>query len=165
VRFINRRKIWIGDYVLLKRNCELLASAKAPEKAIVVGGHTEIHEDCVLITYANSIIIGEYCSLNRRSIIYGGGVTIGNMVRISPMVMITTNNHIFSDRDQPIIEQGVVCGEIAIDDDVWIGANATILPGIKVGKGAVVGAGAVVTKDISPYTVVAGVPAKVIGKR
>ncbi len=165
VRFINRRQIWIGNDVLLKRNCELLPSKELSEKAIIIGNYSEIHERCVLMAFRRPIVIGEYCSFNRSGIVWGGGVTIGNKVRIGPRVMITTTNHVFSDRDRPIMEQGVDCGEVAIEDDVWIGANVTILPGVTIGKGAVVGAGAVVTKDVVPYTVVAGVPAKVIGER
>ncbi len=165
VRFINRRQIWIGSDVLLKRECELLPSKELLEKSIIIGNHSEIHEYCVFRTFRGTIVIGEYCSFNRDGIVWGGGVSIGNKVRIGPRVMITTSNHVFSDRERPIMEQGVDCGEIVIADDVWIGTNVTILSGVTIGKGAVVGAGAVVTKDVIPYTVVAGVPAKVIGTR
>lgn len=72
VRFINRRKLWLGNNVLLKRNCELLPSAGTAEKAIAVGDHSEIHEDCVLRTSGGYIHIGRYCSLNRSSMILGG---------------------------------------------------------------------------------------------
>lgn len=87
------------------------------------------------------------------------------MVRIGLRANIITNNHVFSDRQRPIMEQGVVCAPVTIEDDVWIGVNVTILPGVTVGKGSVLGAGAVVTKDVKPFTVVAGVPAKVMGRR
>ena len=73
VRFINRRKIWIGNNVLLKRNCELLPSAGATEKAIIIGEHSEIHEDCVLRTFGGYIHIGSYRSLNRSGIVWGWG--------------------------------------------------------------------------------------------
>jgi len=166
VRFINRQKIWIGHDVLVKRNCELLPSKESPGKSIIIGNHSKIHEDCVLRTFGGHIHFGEHCSLNRSGYVWGGGgVDIGNMVRIGPRVNIMSNNHNFEDRSRPIMEQGFALGKIVIEDDVWIGANVTILPKVTVGQGAVVGAGAVVTKDVAPYTIVAGVPATIIGTR
>ena len=92
-------------------------------------------------------------------------MTIGDKVRIGLRVNIITNNHVFMDHERPIMEQGSACAPVIIKDDVWIGVNATILPGVTVGKGSVIGAGAVVTKDVKPYTVVGGVPAKKIKNR
>lgn len=166
VRFVNRRKVWIGNDVLLSRNCELLPSRDSPQKAIVIGDYSEIHEDCVLRAFGGYIHFGEKSSLNRAGYVWGaGGVTIGSMVRIGPRVNIMTNNHVFEDLSLPIMEQGDVSGEIIIENNVWIGASVTILPRVKIGTGAVIGAGAVVTKDVVPYSIVAGVPAKVIGTR
>ena len=166
VRFINRRQIWIGNDVLIKRNCEFLPAVKSLDRAIVIGDHSEIHEDCVLRTFGGFIHLGEKCSLNRSGYVWGGGgVKIGNMVRIGPRVNMMTNNHMWDDKSRAIMDQGAAFGKIVIEDDVWIGANVTILPGVTIGQGSVVGAGAVVTKDITAFSVVAGVPAKVIGTR
>ncbi len=166
VKFINRQRIWIGNDVLIKRNCEFLPATKSFDRAIVIGDHCEIHEGCVLRTFGGYIHFGKKCSLNRSGYVWGGGgVTVGNMVRIGPRVNITTNNHIFRDRSRAIMDQGADFGKIVIEDDVWIGANVTILPEVTIGHGAVVGAGAVVTKDVAPFSIVAGVPAKVIGVR
>lgn len=87
-----------------------------------------------------------------------GGIEIGNDVLIGQQVVIATLNHdLCPDRRGSMTPKPVRIG-----NKVWIGAHATILPGVKIGDGAVVAAGAVVTKDVPPYTVVAGVPAKVI---
>ena len=86
-------------------------------------------------------------------------------MRIGSQINITTNNHVFKDRDLPIMEQGTTYAPVVIEDNVWIGVNVTILPGVTVGKGSVIGAGAVVTKDVEPFTVVGGVPAKKVKER
>ena len=75
---------------------------------------------------------------------------------------ITALNHNFSDAEKRIDEQGVNTTPVVIEDDIWIGANAVILPGVTIGQHSVVAAGAIVTKDVPPHSLVAGVPAKVI---
>jgi acetyltransferase-like isoleucine patch superfamily enzyme len=110
--------------------------------------------------------IGRQCSIHSFSVIYGdGGVTIGDRVRIATHVVIVPNNHNFDDLSKDIYEQGVTRQEIVIGDDVWIGARATILAGVTIGNHSVIAAGAVVTKDVPPDSVVAGVPARIIRKR
>ncbi|HMR98076.1 MAG TPA: acyltransferase [Anaerolineales bacterium] len=102
-------------------------------------------------------LIGEY------SIIRGqGGVTIGDRVYTSPFTQIISVNHIFDDPNRPFVEQGITAEGIVIEDDVWLGAGSIVTDGVRVGKGAVVAAGAVVTQDVPPHTVVGGVPAKVL---
>lgn len=92
-------------------------------------------------------------------------ITIGRDVLIGPEVIILTGIHIYSNPDIPIADQGSSSKPVTIGDDVWIGARVTILPGVVIGDGAVIGAGAVVTKNVEPYTVVVGNPAKVIKRR
>jgi acetyltransferase-like isoleucine patch superfamily enzyme len=87
-----------------------------------------------------------------------GGLTIGDDVLIGHNVVIATLNHAFSPEHRGDLEPQPV----RIGNRVWVGANATILPGVTIGDGAIVAAGAVVTKDVAPRTVVGGVPAKVI---
>jgi acetyltransferase-like isoleucine patch superfamily enzyme len=79
--------------------------------------------------------------------------------------MIIGANHRFDDLSRPIAKQGLVRKSVVIEDDVWIGGRVNILAGVTVGRGSVVAAGAVVTHDVPPYSVVAGVPAKVIKTR
>jgi acetyltransferase-like isoleucine patch superfamily enzyme len=109
------------------------------------------------ITIGRNSLIGEY------SVVRGqGGVTIGDRVYTSPFTQIIAVNHVFDDPDVPFVDQGITARGIVIEDDVWLGASAVITDGVRVGKGAVVAAGAVVTRDVPPHTVVAGVPARVV---
>ena len=84
---------------------------------------------------------------------------------LGPNVVINDSNHVFIDRDTPITRQGHTAEPIVIEDDVWIASNSVILKGVHIGKGAVVAAGSIVTKDVPPYAVVAGVPARQIKNR
>ncbi|MBN1431653.1 MAG: acyltransferase [Methanomicrobiaceae archaeon] len=95
----------------------------------------------------------------------GGSIIIGNNVLIGPNVVVRSADHNFSSADTLIQKQGHTGGRITIEDDVWIGANAVILKGVTIKTGAVVGAGAVVTKDVDEYVIAGGVPAKKISSR
>lgn len=109
-----------------------------------------------------NIEIGDCSGLGRNCLV-SGKVKIGNSVMIGPDVMLLARSHRFDRTDIPMAAQGE--GEmrpIVIHDDVWIGARALILPGVTVGEGAIVGAGAVVTKSVPPFAVVGGNPAKII---
>jgi acetyltransferase-like isoleucine patch superfamily enzyme len=99
--------------------------------------------------------INRDCTIDLRS-----GMTIGDNVSVSPEVMILGGTH---NPNDPSFDP--VPGEVVIEDHVWIGTRAMILPGVTVGHGAVIAAGAVVTKDVPPLTIVGGVPAKPIGMR
>src|SRR5690606_10426864 len=92
-------------------------------------------------------------------------VKIGKDCSIAPNVIIVGANHLFKDSSATIKSQGVELKGIIIEDDVWIGANATILDGVIIRKGVVIAAGAVVHKDVDSFSIVGGVPAKIIGKR
>jgi galactoside O-acetyltransferase len=112
--------------------------------------------------------IGNGCHFNSNVMINAdldGKILIGENVMLGPNVVVRASNHNYSKRDVPMYLQGHSGGEIIIEDDVWVGANAVLLPNIRIGKGAVVGAGSVVTKNIEPYTIVGGIPAKRIGFR
>lgn len=112
-------------------------------------------------------------SIGKRSVVglgvriqAGGGLTIGDCVLIGPGAMIWTSNHLFDDPDVPIRDQGHEQKEVVIGDDCWIGANAFIMPGVVLGKGCVVSAGAVVgAKSYKDYVILIGNPARVIGYR
>lgn len=94
-----------------------------------------------------------------------GMIIIGNNVMISPRVSIYAENHNFFRTDIPMKQQGVTKEKVIIEDDCWIAANSIILAGVTVGKGSIISAGSVVTKDVPPYSIVGGVPAKIIKKR
>ena len=96
----------------------------------------------------------------------GGNLTIGDNVMMAPGVVILTANHRFDDLQVPMMDQGFTPGQgVVIEDDVWIGTNAIILPGRRLGKGSIIAAGAVVTKDVPPLAIVGGNPAKVLRSR
>lgn len=94
-----------------------------------------------------------------------GGLSIGKNVLIGPHVCIHTTNHVYQDKAVPIKFQGNTPEPVIIEDDVWVGANCVILPGVKLGKGCVVGAGSIVTKSIPSFGVAVGNPAHVIKYR
>lgn len=95
-----------------------------------------------------------------------GDVTIGNNVMMATRVIIYGRDHAFGDTSVPMMDQGMGdFAPIVIEDDVWIGAAAIILKGVRVGRGAIVAAGAVVTKDVPPYAIVGGNPARIIRSR
>lgn len=109
----------------------------------------------------NALVVGNHSHINRGCLLDArGGLVIGDNVSISHHVSLVTGGH---EVNSPHF--AVRFKEIRIEDYVWIGVGATILQGLTVGKGAVVCAGAVVTGDVAPYTIVGGVPAREIGKR
>lgn len=94
-----------------------------------------------------------------------GPLTIGDNVMMAPGVTILTTNHRFDRTDIPMIEQGHVSAPVSIGNDVWIGQRAMIMPGVHIGNGCIVAAGAVVTKDVPDFAVVGGVPARILKYR
>lgn len=99
--------------------------------------------------------IGVNCSIR-------GPLTIGEDVMMGPDVVILTHTHKISDITIPMRQQGSEIRPVTIGNDVWIGMRSIIMPGVTVGNGVIIGAGAVVTKDVPDYAVVGGVPAKII---
>lgn len=95
----------------------------------------------------------------------GGELAIGENVMMAQDVVILTQGHLHSNIHEPINLQGSYNTKVIIEDDVWIGLRAIILPGVRIGKGAIIGAGAVVTKDVPPYSIVGGVPARILKMR
>ncbi len=133
---------------------------------ISIGKNTLIWENAILMTYGGNIKIGSSCIINPFSIIYGhGGTSIGNNVLIAAHCMIVPSNHNYAETSIPITEQGNTSKGIRIEDDVWIAHGCSILDGVTIGKGAIIGAGSVVNKDIPAYSIAAGVPARVIKSR
>lgn len=112
------------------------------------------------------VSMGDHVYINHNTDIYGqGGVEIGSYVLVGPNSNILSVNHAFDDWTQPIASQGIATKKVVIEDDVWICANVTIIPGVKIGKGSIIGANALVAKDVEPYSIMGGVPAKLIKKR
>ena len=121
-------------------------------------------ENRVYIGDGRRVNIGYNCHINENVFIQGAN--IGNYVMIAPDVAILSKSHKHDDLLIPMVNQGETKEEIpVIEDNVWIGRRAIILPGLRLGSGCIVAAGAVVTKDIPPNSIVGGVPAKLIRKR
>jgi acetyltransferase-like isoleucine patch superfamily enzyme len=109
------------------------------------------------------IRIGRRTFIGEGSIIRGqGGVTVGDNVLFGPRVMVLAVNHVFTDPERPIMDQGITADGICIEDNCWIGAGAIVLDGVTIGRGSCIGAGAVVTQSIPPHSLAVGVPARVI---
>ncbi len=127
---------------------------------IKAGAGTVIHTGCYVMK-PRQITIGEHTLINRQCTLDGRGkLTIGNNVDIAMHTMILTEGH-----DIQAHDYGVKDAPVTIGDRAAIYTRALILPGVTIGEGAVVGAGSVVTRDVPPYAVVGGAPAKVIGER
>jgi acetyltransferase-like isoleucine patch superfamily enzyme len=132
-------------------------------KTLHIGKRTLIGRFAQLSPQAGFINIGADCTIHPLCVMLGeGGIDIGNDVRIATSTIIVSSNHLYHDRNTPIWKQGMSANGVSIGNDIWIGANCTILDGVRVGDGAVIAAGAVVTKDVKEFTVVGGVPAKFI---
>lgn len=129
----------------------------------------KVGKGCVIEPHVNigkgqDIVIGNMCQINERVYIQSG--IIGNYVLIAPNTTLLGRFHNFEILDIPMALQGINKDiPPVIEDDVWIGRNVVVMPGVRIGKGSIVGANAVVTKDVAPFSIVGGVPAKLIRKR
>lgn len=137
---------------------------------MVIGPQCRIAPGAIL---QGNVHMGTNCSVQAGSMLIGygtaekpvGKIQLGNDVRIAPNVQMIGGNHIFSDPEVPITKQGMENKPIIVGNDVWIAGRATIMAGVRIGDGAVVGAGAVVTKDVPAFAIVGGVPAKILKYR
>ena len=143
---------WIRPYCILNIS---------PVNHFSLGDYSGIEEFTVIDNGVGSVTIGDHTLIGLRNTLIGP-VQIGNQVMVAQNVVMSGLNHCFQDTSTPIRQQGVSTAPIVIANDVWIGANVSILAGVTIGEHAVVGAGSVVTKDVPPYTVVAGNPARVM---
>jgi len=137
-------------------------------QSISIGSHFSSMRNSALYSDRGSLQIGDRVSINSNVCIDacdGGEIRVGNDVLIGPNVVLRASGHVFSSLDQPVNRQGHTGGSIVIEDDVWLGANVVILPNVVIASHAVVGAGAVVTCNVEPGTVVGGIPAKLISRR
>lgn len=145
---LSKRGVTFGDRCTVGRSATIAPSNPLlgePGEGLRVGDHSNI---------------GPYAYIG-----CSGFISIGNHVMMGPRVNLLAEQHNFERTDVLMKEQGVTRSFITIEDDCWIGANTTILAGVTVGRGSIIAAGAVVTRDVPPFTVVGGVPAKVIRAR
>ena len=132
-----------------------------PYRKFSLGDYSVIESFACINNAVGDVMIGDHTRIGLHNTIIGP-VLIGNHVNLAQGITVTALNHIFENSEKRIDEQGVSTSTVIIEDDIWIGANAVVLPGVTIGHHSVVAAGAVVTKDVPPHSLVAGVPAKVI---
>lgn len=162
--------VHVGRNFIAQDHCEINGLSK---RGLVFGDKVTIGSYAIIrptnlyggepgigLKVGNNSSIGPYAYIG-----CSGYIEIGNNVMMSPRVSIYSENHVFSDTSIPMIEQGVSRSFVKIEDDCWIAANTVILAGVTIGRGSVIAAGSVVTKDIPPFSIVGGVPAKVIKSR
>lgn len=170
---LDGKTIVIGDNTFLDPAVEICMEHEIGDgRGIFIGDNCVIYPRNRLVMgdlNANrdaNIVIGNNVLINAGGYISGeGGLEIGNFVLIGPNVNILSAGHEFGDCDKPIQKQGLTYGKIKIEDDAWIGAGSVVLQGLTIGRGAVVGAGSVVTRSVPPYAIVIGNPARIVKYR
>jgi len=159
------RRIHLGDGAKIARNVALRANSRL-EPGISIGDRCTIQDGALLNASEGFVHVGERSWIGPFCVVYGnGGVRIGRDVMIAAHSCITSVGHRHDELERPMMAQGIDVRPVTIADDVWIGMNCTILPGVSIGRGAIVAAGAVVRRDVAPYSIVAGVPAREVGRR
>ncbi len=162
--FFHAASIRLGSSVYVDKGARLHASAAAIE----VGPCCRIMRGAYVCSYVSNAVPGEGialgpgCWVGVGAVLASGrgGLTLGRNVLIGPRAVLVTGDHDFRRTDLAALDQEYLGRPIAVGDDVWIGAGATVLGGVRVGDRAVVAAGAVVTRDVAPGAVVGGVPAR-----
>jgi galactoside O-acetyltransferase len=162
VRFQVPRRITLGRRVFIGQYCYL----DGQTSFLRLGNDVHLARLCTLRAGESGIILHDNVGINTRSYLEGnGGVEVGANTLFSPGVHCISGNHVFDDREVPIKYQGTQYGKITIGEDCWLGTSVTVLPGVTIGCGSVIGAGAVVTKDVPELSIAVGVPARVVGQR
>lgn len=165
----HKRIISLGKTITIGDNVEINALSK---KGIFIGNNVTILRNSIIECTGNiknlgeGLIIGDHVGISQNCFIQvRGEVKIGNNVILGPYVKIFSENHNHQELDIPIVRQGETRMPVTIEDNVWLGANSTILGGVTIGEGSIIAAGAVVNKNIPPFSIAAGIPAKVIKSR
>ena len=165
----SKNKITFGKSLIIGDNVEINALTK---NGIIIGNNVSILKNTIIegtgvirnigegLVIGNNVGIAQNCFIQVR-----GQVTIGDNVIFGPGVSIFSENHVFENPELPVSVQGETRKGVTIEEGVWIGARAIILDGVTISKNSVVAAGALVNKDVPPYVVIGGIPAKVLKYR
>ena len=160
-KFINKKNISIGDKNYFAENSKVLSATK--NTYIEIGDCNRFEYNSTVNSHEGYVIIGDNNFIGNNSILQGfGGLMIGNNCMIAGNSFISSSNHDFSNPESDNYLKNEIGNKVIIEDKVWIGANCVVTAGIRIGKCAIIGAGSVVTKNVKPYTLVAGSPAKEI---
>ncbi|QKZ13397.1 acyltransferase [Spirosoma sp. KUDC1026] len=157
---------WVINPFVHKRHQSAAISATArldvlPFNKFSIGARSTVEDFCVINNGVGDVLIGSNSLVGIGSVVIGP-VSIGSDVIIAQHVVISGLNHGYQDPNVPIRKQAVSRKQIVIEDDCWIGANVTITAGVRIGRHSVVAGGSVVTRDVLPYSVVGGNPARVL---
>lgn len=129
-------------------------------------GKNVIIDKSLVISNSNNISIGDNCYIGPFGALYGlGGITIENSVIIGPRVIVYSSNHNYKMAKSIPYDKEVIKRPVYIETGVWIGDSVKIVPGVRIGRGSIIGLGSVVTKDVEPFSIMGGNPAKLIKKR
>jgi acetyltransferase-like isoleucine patch superfamily enzyme len=162
VRLHVPQRIFLGDRVFVGQYCYL----DGQTSFLRLGDDVHLARSCTLRAGERGITIYDGAGINTRTYVDGnGGVEVGRNALLSPGVQVISGNHVFDRTDVPIRNQGTAYGKVTIGEDCWLGTNVIVLPGVTIGRGSVVGAGAVVTGDLPDLSIALGVPARVVGRR
>jgi acetyltransferase-like isoleucine patch superfamily enzyme len=165
VVFRHPHKIWLGDYVTIDDNCVLDARG-TDNRGIALGSTVFIGRNSSLVCKDGNIEIGDNVSLGISSYIFSANIVqVGRGGRVASYSILNGGTHAIKRTDIPFWQQERIGKGIILEDNVWLGTNTKVLDGVRIGNDAVVGAGAVVTADIPPFSLALGVPAKVIQDR
>jgi acetyltransferase-like isoleucine patch superfamily enzyme len=165
VRWQVPRRIKLGERVMIGEGCFL--DAHSLTGRITLGDDVWLSRGCYVLAHRDAEVrIDDRAYIGHRCLLYGtAGLCVGQDVLMANDVQLICGNHTFARRDVPIRAQPPEGHPIVIEDDVWLGASTIVLGGVTVGTGSVVGAGAVVTRSLPPYSIARGVPAKIVGVR
>ncbi len=159
-------KISIGDRVAID-DYSLIDASGAGNDGIIMEDDVIISRNCVIQGKTGPVFIGKRTDIGCNTIISSvTGISIGNCVLIAGNCYIGGARYYTGEISLPIMDQGIYSkGAVSVGDDSWLGANVTVLDGVKIGKGCVVGAGAVVTRNLPDYSIAMGAPAKIAQTR
>jgi acetyltransferase-like isoleucine patch superfamily enzyme len=159
-------KMHIGSGTAIDDDC-MLDARGSTAAGFVIGERVLIARACLIQSKVGSIEIGDECSIGGQSTLSAsGGIRLGKYVNVAGQCYIGGGRYHTDRTGVPMMKQGIYSrGPVVVADDVWVGAGARLLDGVHVGEGAIIGAGAIVAKDIPAYAIAAGVPAKIVGWR
>jgi acetyltransferase-like isoleucine patch superfamily enzyme len=158
-------KIFLGKNVIIDDNC-LIDAKGLDNNGIVVGDNVLVGRNTILLCTNGDIYIGNNVSIGFNSEIMSANyVKLGENVLVSSYCYLNAATHDFQRTDIPVSEQESTGGRIVLEDNVWLAANVKVLDGVTIGKDSIIGAGAVVNKDLPPLSIAVGIPAKVVRSR